>query len=115
MKLYLDDIRTPNDNSWTIVRSYHDFIQVVSQSFKEIKVISFDHDLGSEETGFDCAKFLVEYCMNNQVLPPQCYSHSANPSGRTNIIELINCFLRFNEVLETCSWSNISHFSNEAK
>lgn len=110
MKIYLDDIRTPKDNTWTVVRSYHDFIQIISQSFGYIDAISFDHDLGGDKTGYDCAKFLIEYCYQNSYTPPQCYVHSANPIGRENIITYINNYLKFIEHLETCSWVSIEHF-----
>ena len=109
MKIYLDDIRTPLDKSWTVIRNYHDFVQAISQSFGYIEYISFDHYLGEEKTGYDCAKFLTGYCQNNNVVPPQCYVHSANPVGRENIIGHINCYLRFIEFPETAKWVNIEH------
>lgn len=110
MKIYLDDLRTPLDNSWFIIRSHHDFIHKISTSFNQIECISFDHDLGEEKTGFDCAKYLVEYCINNNVIPPQTYVHSANPVGRENIILLINNYLTFIEEVPNCKWISIEHF-----
>jgi len=111
MKIFLDDNRTPYDNTWVTIRCYHDFIHIIQTSFDRINVISFDHDLGSDEfTGFDCAKFLIDYCMTNNKELPQCYSHSANPIGRENIINLINNYLTFNDKEPTCKWSNINNF-----
>ena len=109
MRIYLDDIRTPKDSSWTVVRSYHDIIHLIQTSFDQIEVISFDHDLGEEKTGYDAAKFLIEFCMNNQKMPPLTFVHSANPVGRENIIGTINNFLEFNEVEPNCRWCYIEH------
>jgi hypothetical protein len=110
VKIYLDDLRTPSDNSWFIIRNHHDFIHKISTSFNQIECISFDHDLGEEKTGFDCAKYLIEYCMNNNLTPPQTYVHSANPVGRENIIYLINNYLTFIEEVPNCKWISIEHF-----
>jgi hypothetical protein len=44
-KIYLDDIRTPIDNTWVIVRNYDEFItKVISIGLKNIEFISLDHD-----------------------------------------------------------------------
>jgi hypothetical protein len=78
-------------------------------------LISFDHDLAEEhytpeeywddydkskayqdsknyveKTGLDCAKWLINYCIKNKLNLPKFYSHSANPVGRDNIINLLN-------------------------
>ena len=58
-KLFLDDLRTPPDNTWDVVRSYDEAIEFV-MTHGVPNVISFDHDLGTEESGYDFAKWLVE-------------------------------------------------------
>jgi hypothetical protein len=83
-KIYLDDIRTPKDGGWVVVRNYNEFvIKVTEIGLNNIDVISLDHDLGDtameeyfnnvspnytldynnikERTGLDCAKWLVNY------------------------------------------------------
>jgi len=83
-KIYLDDIRTPIDKDWLVVRDYYQFINLVSKlELDSIELISLDHDLGDtamqeyfsnvsknykldynniqEKTGYDCCKWLVEY------------------------------------------------------
>ncbi len=115
MKIYLDDVRTPYDKSWTVVRSYHDFIHIINSSFDKIDCISFDHDLGDTFSGFDCAQFLIKYCMDKQKIPPQTYSHSSNPVGRENIIELFNNYLVFIEQVPNSKWVHIEHFANDKK
>ncbi len=83
MKIYLDDVRTPKDKDWIVVRDYHQLVNLVQNvGIKNIGTISLDHDLGdsamneyhtnvspnfkldynniSEKTGYDAAKFLVD-------------------------------------------------------
>ena len=83
-KLYLDDVRTPVNTEWVVVRSYDEFVEKVKEiGLLGIDVISLDHDLGdtamdeyynnvspnytldythiTEKTGMDCAKWLVNY------------------------------------------------------
>jgi hypothetical protein len=83
MKIYLDDVRTPKDKDWIVVRDYHQLVNLVQNvGIKNVHTISLDHDLGdsamneyhtnvspnfkldynniSEKTGYDAAKFLVD-------------------------------------------------------
>ena len=83
MKIYLDDVRTPKDKDWMVVRNYHEFVNLVQKiGIRNIATISLDHDLGdsamneyynnvapnfkldyeniNEKTGYDAAKFLVD-------------------------------------------------------
>jgi len=77
-------------------------------------MICFDHDLGLDEvhekktmsksalkrfrktpeykTGFDCAKWLIEFCLDNLVNPPDYKIQSSNPVGAENIKGLIENF-----------------------
>lgn len=94
MKIFLDDIRDPVDDSWTIVRSYKDFVHLVSTTPHIITEISFDHDLGMTDdttvaqSGMDAAKFFVEYSMDNPKIGSMLEKvivHSSNPAGAENI------------------------------
>ena len=116
--LYLDDIRIPQNipldhEPWIIVRNYNDFVAYIKENGLP-SLISFDHDLAdehynpamyhgaekyneilanfTEKTGFDCAKWLVEYCMDNDIKMCQFTVHSANPAGAENILGLLNNF-----------------------
>lgn len=131
-KIYLDDIRIPNDGTWTIVRDYNQFVDTVEKiGLENIEVISLDHDLSDsameeyfrnvrnnreinyeniiEKTGYDCSKWLVNYSMDKNIPLPQIYVHSQNPCGCHNIISYINGFLSFNNMEETCTISRIPH------
>jgi len=109
--LFLDDQRYPNSISWvkipqniewTIVRNYDQFIStILAKGFPHF--ICYDHDLAdchykdafgnkeidynkySEKTGYDCAKWLVQYCVNRNVKHPPFIVHSLNPIGKKNI------------------------------
>ena len=107
--LFLDDIRMPIDAStyaesrginpaiykgvWIIVRDYLQFIEWITKNGLP-ELISFDHDLGEadEHTGMDCAKWLVNYCLDNSCVLPKWAVHSANPAGYDNIKGLLLSF-----------------------
>lgn len=113
--LYLDDIRMPYESGnymypvelrsmyrleeWVIVRSYTKFTRYIKRHGMPNKV-SFDHDLHdshyegvfdikAEKTGYDCAKWLVEYCIEKELPLPEYYSHSMNPIGKENILNYL--------------------------
>ena len=89
-KLYLDDLRPfPEGNIG--VRSYTEFITYITDSGLP-DFISFDHDLGLEESGYDCAKWLVNYCLDNNFRLPKFDVHSQNPVGKENILSLLQNF-----------------------
>lgn len=110
-RLFLDDLRMPIDcisymhlrtahyelykEEWIIVRNYSDFIFWIEKNGLP-DLISFDHDLGDEyeghPSGMECAKWLVEYCLDNQLKLPGWLVHSANPAGTENIKGLLTSF-----------------------
>ena len=109
--LFLDDLRTPFeayqysfnpvflDNEWIIVRTYDEFIQWIAQNGLPY-LVSFDHDLSDfeslhEKTGYDCALWLVDYCLNTQLQCPAFLCHSMNPVGKTKIMGLLEQFKSF--------------------
>ena len=107
-RIYLDDIRTPIEEGWIVVRDYDEFVSMVEQiGFDNIELISLDHDLGesamkewhnnvyhnyelnydniTEKTGYDCAKWLVDYCAEKKRRFPPYIVHSMNPAGKQRI------------------------------
>lgn len=111
--LFLDDERMPGDVTWvelpdvpwTIVRDFRAFVQAVLQRGIPATV-SFDHDLAwehyqalatgqlelagydqfAELTGYHCAKWLVEHCLQRGLrLPAAVFIHTMNPIGRDRI------------------------------
>lgn len=104
------------DNDWSIVRNYFEFCNYI-QKFGLPDFISFDHDLSDdhyndlfsdenwskndndivlkydeykEKTGYECAKWLVDWCLENEKSLPQFVVHSANPVGKQNIETYLN-------------------------
>ncbi len=107
--LFLDDERQPEslevllppqlynlaiDLNWTIVRNYDEFVEMVNMRGLP-NIMSLDHDLGhckndieydfEEKTGMDCVKYLVNYCMDNDLEVPLYMIHSMNEVGAANM------------------------------
>ncbi len=95
MKLYLDDVRTPQVSGydpadWVVVRDEATFLELASRHAEELVAVSLDHDLGVnaagelERTGYDALKAWIE----RQEPDPtrvEVLVHSANPVGAENI------------------------------
>ena len=128
MKLYLDDIRIPENSydytgdkiyltpDWFIVKSYDEFVEFINKNGLP-EIISFDHDLAhehynqdmyksvdeynkhyksfTEKTGYDCVKWLVQYCIDNNLKFPEWYLHTMNPVGKINMESYIKSYLKF--------------------
>lgn len=111
--LWLDDIRDPSEGNWfsfnpidspfiTVwwVKDYGEFTKWIENNGLPAG-ICFDHDLGmskqQEKTGYDCVKWLVEYCIVNRQPLPKWNVQSANPVGKDNINGLLNNFLKHSE------------------
>lgn len=110
---------------WTIVRNYAQFIEHI-QTKGIPGLISFDHDLAdehytpeeywsdyeasriyqesrnyTEKTGNDCAKWLVEYCLEKNIPGlPYILIHSLNPVGADNIRNTLRSFWRVNNLVK---------------
>ena len=86
--IWIDDIRpAPKGYHWC--KNYKQAIAMIdyfSACEGGIELISFDHDLAEEKSGYDIAKYLVE----NQSYIKGYKVHSANPVGRFNIEQLLN-------------------------
>jgi hypothetical protein len=90
MKIWLDDLRDPPDDSWQVARDYDQFVNLcwaAKQAHYPLDLVSFDHDLGEDSAdGYSCIKILAlpEFC---EIYPLNIEVHSANPVGRENIIK----------------------------
>lgn len=105
-----DNVIYTDSTNWVVVRNYSEFISYLQNNTLP-KLISFDHDLAdahyhesmykdgkvymkylettSEKTGYDCAKWLIEFCNETKQQLPQFIVHSMNPIGKGNIISLL--------------------------
>lgn len=106
--------------NWRIVRTYKDFVGVIKKDGLPSK-ISFDHDLADEhyseytriskrdgssdfkydkmreKTGYDAAKWLVDYCIEWDKDLPECFIHTLNPIGGLNIKSILENYRKYRE------------------
>ncbi len=96
MKLFLDDIRQPPDDTWTVARSYEEGMSLVQQYGFPAEV-SFDHDLGTGPTGMNFAHYLIALDLDDNTMPSNFkYTvHSANPIGAKNIEALLDQYIQW--------------------
>lgn len=99
--LWLDDVRVPsmyigNPIGYNVVwvKSYEEFIQHIKH-YGVPDIVYFDHDLGTEKSGYDAAKFLGEWCEEEKIPLPQYNSQSANPIGKKAIFDYLESVERF--------------------
>ena len=124
--LFLDDCRNPETVTWLplplenvfwiVVRNYDEFVDYIETKGVP-EVVSFDHDLAhehydalfekpiqhvssydnfEEKTGYHCAKYLVEYCVENKTdIPKEIYIHTMNPIGREKILSLFRMYEKY--------------------
>lgn len=86
MKLWIDDMRTPPDATWTWAKSYKLAIAFINSML--VTEISFKHDLGEEKTGRDIAEYIAERVATKNDLPAMDWKiHSANPTGHEQIAD----------------------------
>jgi hypothetical protein len=112
------DVAIYFDLEWVIVRNYDQFVTYVKANGLP-EVVSFDHDLAephyhesmykggkvymkyletvSEKTGYDCVKWMIDYCMDNWKRFPKWYLHTMNPAGRENMESHILNYLKHYE------------------
>lgn len=104
---------------WEVVRNFDAFKNHIKKNGMP-SFISFDHDLAdshytpehlwvdydkskewqdaqvhTEKTGYECAKWLVDYCIDNNIELPEYYCHSQNPVGKDNILGLLQSFKNY--------------------
>lgn len=114
--LVFSPIPQPFEVIW--VKSYNEFVAWITSNGLPDAVL-YDHDLAdehyapkeiwdkphevqkrmesfTEKTGYDCAKWIVEYCMDNNLKLPLYNIQSANPVGKANIDGLFKSFLKHN-------------------
>jgi len=100
---------------WVIVRNYKEFVDIILRNNvplrvsydhdiceehypggvgiyegdPRIKTIKLDYDSYKEKTGYHCALFLVNYCIDHHLPLPTYYIHTLNPVGRMNITSVM--------------------------
>lgn len=81
MRIWVDDIRTPPDESWTWFKTSEDTIKyLVGEKHIgccDLEAMSLDHDLGGDDT----SRRIVLWMCENEFWPVEVRVHSANPVG----------------------------------
>jgi hypothetical protein len=108
------------EEGWVICKNYEEFVNtLITKGLPDF--VSFDHDLADEHiyfffengghdnppdsqshtfkepTGYDCAKALISYCLNEGSMLPEFAVHSMNPGGSENIKSILESFKRLQE------------------
>lgn len=99
---------------WVIVRDFGEFVKTIEEKGLP-NIISFDHDLKDEHyyyyrmftiytgwidytvlegTGFECAKWLINYMLNNNLKCPEILIHTQNTVGGKNIRKEFENFIK---------------------
>lgn len=101
MTMYIDDIREPKKDYDWIVRSSNVAIDIITR-YGCPNFISFDHDLGGEDTAMRVVKWLIEMDldMSGTFIPYnfEWNVHSANPVGTKNINGYLNAYFKSKEL-----------------
>jgi len=110
------------DVEWKVVRSYKDFTETIKKEGLP-QIVSLDHDLSnqhyqeftrmvkesnttgnepkirynlfSEKTGYDAAKWLVDYCIDHDLDLPEYIVHTMNPVGWANIKSILDSYKKY--------------------
>ena len=95
--VWLDDFRDPTKFikepcKW--IKDYESFCSFINEYGLPEKIY-FDHDLGEGKSGYDCAKFVVDYCQKYNFDIPDYEIQSANPVGKDNISGILESWHRF--------------------
>lgn len=111
--LWLDDIRDPRRSPWasmlnkvapsaetiTWVKNYTAFVEYIETKGLP-DLVCFDNDLAEKMEGYDCAKYLVNYCVEREIHTPMFICQSSNQPAVENITALINNYNKFISALD---------------
>lgn len=94
MKLYIDDIRTPPNDTWNICRNVGAAIRALDMFYKEVTDINLDHDISHqvvvgkmsrpypcEETFESVARYIAMLHKLDPEWNPSIIIHTSNPVG----------------------------------
>jgi len=102
MKLFVDDRRTPPDDTWTLVKTYQDALPIIDSEV--VEELALDNDLGIESfryveghmvegSGYDLLMHVVQMKMDGKKVPSKITVHSANPVMNQKMREVIERYL----------------------
>jgi hypothetical protein len=94
-RLFLDDERFPINVECVIARTSDAAFEIVSRLGIPVE-ISFDHDLGGDDTAIQFINKLIDFMIDENMKFPigfQYYIHSQNPIGAANIKAKMDSFI----------------------
>lgn len=83
--LWIDDLRTPPEG-WVWAKTSAEAIELLSAQDERFDFISFDHDLGGDDTS---RKVVLWLCENTSKWPQEAAVHSRNPVGKDWLLGMI--------------------------
>lgn len=95
LRLWIDDLRTPPDDTWDWVTTSEAAIALLTHFQRDgmlwipREAISFDHDLGGDDT----SRRVVLWMIENNFRFDRYAVHSANPVGREWLLGMIERYL----------------------
>lgn len=97
LKVYLDDVRDPPDDTWVCVRTPSEAIELLQTG--RVDEITLDFDLGydaegNELTGYQVAVWVEEAVVLRNFKPPSMQVHSANSPGHERLLRAIESIRR---------------------
>lgn len=96
-KLFIDDERFPIGDDWVIARSSQEATNFLKEKGLPI-YISFDHDLGGDDTSIKYINNLVDFLADNNLKLENnfdYYVHFQNPIGAGNIKNIMENILKY--------------------
>lgn len=84
MKIWVDDLRPPPDNTWNWAKTSQEaldlleFLTTEGACWIPFQEMSLDHDLGGDDT----TRPIVLWMCENGIWPEEVYVHSMNSVGR---------------------------------
>jgi hypothetical protein len=105
MKIFLDDDPMRDswvDDTWTIVRTAYECLDLIAEHPGEVEILSLDHDLGPDIMIHGDGYMVVEVlerlvgqgAIRPIILPKKIEIHTANPVGRKNMQAAIDSIER---------------------
>lgn len=102
MKLWIDDIRTPPDDSWHICRSVSSAIRALDMFYEQVEEINLDHDISHqvvvgkmsrpypcEETFEAVARYIALIRRAHNDWNPKIQIHTSNYVGAQNMKKIL--------------------------
>lgn len=102
MKLWIDDVRLPPDDSWIHAENSDEalsFMQHCLDNNVPLDSVAYDHDLG----GDDNTRKIIMWQIEHNLFPSDVIILTANPVGREWIVGMINRYFPDDTKM---NWSN---------